>query len=57
LDLAWYMVHDLWRIEATHDEVVADFRRARGDPDDAQAVDLLFSGGEGFEPSTRLYDV
>jgi Phosphotransferase enzyme family len=41
VDLAWYMVHDLWRIEATHDEVVEDFRRARGDHDDARAVDLL----------------
>jgi hypothetical protein len=41
VDLAWYMVHDLWRIEATHDEVVEDFRRARGDHDDPRAVDLL----------------
>ena len=41
LDLAWYMVHDVWRIEATHDEVVKDFRRARGERDDPSAVDLL----------------
>jgi Phosphotransferase enzyme family len=41
VDLAWYMVHDLWRTEATHDEVVEDFRRARGDHDDPGAVDLL----------------
>jgi hypothetical protein len=41
VDLAWYMVHDLWRIEATHDEVVEDFRRARGDNDDPRALDLL----------------
>jgi hypothetical protein len=41
VDLAWYMVHDVWRIEATHDEVVEDFRRARGDHDDPRAVDLL----------------
>jgi hypothetical protein len=41
VDLAWYMVHDVWRIEATHDQVVEDFRRARGDNDDPQAVDLL----------------
>jgi hypothetical protein len=41
VDLAWYMVHDLWRIEATHDDVVEDFRRARGDHDDPRAVDLL----------------
>ena len=41
LDLAWYMVHDVWRIEATHNEVVEDFRRARGERDDPRAVDLL----------------
>jgi hypothetical protein len=41
VDLAWYMVHDTWRIEATHDEVVEDFRRARGDHDDPRALDLL----------------
>ena len=41
LDLAWYMVHDVWRIDATHDEVVEDFRRARGERDDPRAVDLL----------------
>jgi Phosphotransferase enzyme family len=41
VDLAWYMVHDVWRIRATHDEVVEDFRRARGDHDDPRAVDLL----------------
>lgn len=41
VDLAWYMVHDVWRIEATHDEVVDDFRRARGDHDDPRAVELL----------------
>jgi hypothetical protein len=41
VDLAWYMVHDVWRIEATHDDVVEDFRRARGDHDDPGALDLL----------------
>lgn len=41
VDLAWYMVHDVWRIEASHDEVVEDFRRARGEDDDPRAVDLL----------------
>jgi hypothetical protein len=41
VDLAWYMVHDVWRIDATHDEVVEDFRRARGDHDDSRALALL----------------
>jgi hypothetical protein len=44
-ELAWYMVHDVWRIDATHDEVVDDFRRAMGERDDPVAVDLgLISG-------------
>jgi hypothetical protein len=41
VDLAWYMLHDVWRIEATHDDIVEDFRRARGERDDPRAVDLL----------------
>jgi aminoglycoside phosphotransferase (APT) family kinase protein len=45
VELAWYMVHDVWRIEATHDEVVADFRDALGDRDDPVALELgLISG-------------
>jgi aminoglycoside phosphotransferase (APT) family kinase protein len=44
-ELAWYMVHDVWRIAATHDEVVEDFRRALGDRDDPVALELgLVSG-------------
>ena len=41
MDRAWYMVHDVWRIEATHNQVVEDFRRARGERNDPRAVDLL----------------
>ena len=45
LELAWYMVHDVWRIAATHDEVVEDFRAALGPRDDELALDLgLVSG-------------
>lgn len=44
-DLAWYMVHDVWRIAASHDDVVADFRRALGERDDPEALELgLISG-------------
>jgi hypothetical protein len=44
-ELAWYMVHDVWRIAATHDEVVEDFRRAVGERDDPVALELgLISG-------------
>jgi hypothetical protein len=45
VDLAWYMCHCAWRIEATHDEIVEDFRDARGEADDADALALgLLSG-------------
>jgi aminoglycoside phosphotransferase (APT) family kinase protein len=45
VELAWYMVHDVWRIEATHDEIVVDFRRAIGERDDPAALELgLISG-------------
>jgi len=45
LELAWYMCHDVWRIDATHDDVVDDFRRALGERDDPEALELgLISG-------------
>ena len=31
VELAWYLCHDVWRIDAGHDEVEADFRAAEGD--------------------------
>jgi hypothetical protein len=40
LDFAWSLCHNGWRIDAHHDELVDDFRRARGDADDPYAVDL-----------------
>jgi hypothetical protein len=45
VELGWYMMHDVWRIEATHDEVVEDFRRARGEADDPAALDLGMISG------------
>jgi Phosphotransferase enzyme family len=44
-ELAWYMVHDVWRTEATHDEVVEDFRAALGDRDDPLALELGMISG------------
>jgi hypothetical protein len=42
IDLAWYLMHCAWRIRATHDELVEDFRALR---DDAAAIELgLLSG-------------
>jgi aminoglycoside phosphotransferase (APT) family kinase protein len=44
-EFAWYMVHDVWRIDASHDEVVEDFRAALGERDDPMALELgLISG-------------
>jgi hypothetical protein len=44
-ELAWYMCHDVWRIDAEHDDVVEDFRHALGERDDSLALDLgLISG-------------
>jgi aminoglycoside phosphotransferase (APT) family kinase protein len=40
VDLCWYLCHCAWRIDATRDEIVDDFRRARGDADDAEALDV-----------------
>jgi hypothetical protein len=44
-EFAWYVVHDVWRIDASHDEVVEDFRAALGERDDPMALELgLISG-------------
>jgi hypothetical protein len=44
-ELAWYLMHCAWRIRATRDQLVEDFRAVRGDDDDAEALALgLLSG-------------
>jgi hypothetical protein len=40
VDFFWSMWHNGWRVDATHDDLVEDFRRARGEHDDPRAVDL-----------------
>jgi aminoglycoside phosphotransferase (APT) family kinase protein len=45
VELAWYLMHNGWRIEATRDELVEDFRRARGDADDLDALQLGYVTG------------
>ena len=40
VDFFWSICHNAWRIDATHDELVEDFRRARGERDDQRAVEL-----------------
>ncbi|HEX2508154.1 MAG TPA: hypothetical protein VHK23_07515 [Miltoncostaeaceae bacterium] len=45
VELCWYLVHCAWRIDATRDQIVEDFRRARGDAEDRKALDVgLLSG-------------
>jgi hypothetical protein len=40
VDFFWSICHNAWRIDATHDELVEDFRGARGERDDPRAVEL-----------------
>lgn len=45
VDFFWSLCHNAWRIDATRDELVEDFRRARGDADDPRAVELGYITG------------
>lgn len=40
VDLTWYLMHCAWRVNASRDEIVHDFRRARGDADDPEALEV-----------------
>jgi hypothetical protein len=40
VDFFWSICHNAWRVDATHDELEADFRSTRGEHDDPYAVDL-----------------
>jgi aminoglycoside phosphotransferase (APT) family kinase protein len=40
VDFFWSICHNAWRIDATHDELVEDFRRIRGERDDPRALEL-----------------
>lgn len=45
VEFAWYLCHDAWRIDASHDQLVADFRAAEGDlVDDGALAWGLISG-------------
>jgi Phosphotransferase enzyme family len=41
VDLAWSICHNGWRTDATHDELVEDFRRVRAEHDDPRANELI----------------
>ena len=45
VELAWYLCHDVWRIDASHDEIEADFRAAEGDLVDDGAHELGMLSG------------
>ena len=45
VELAWYLCHDTWRIDAGHDEIEADFREAEGDLLDPREVELGMLSG------------
>jgi hypothetical protein len=40
VDFFWSICHNAWRIDASRDELVEDFRRARGERDDPRALEL-----------------
>jgi len=45
VELAWYLCHDTWRIDASHDEIEADFREAEGSLLEAREVELGMLSG------------
>ena len=45
IEYAWYLMHCGWRIDATHDELWEDFRAARAERDDPEAIQLGFLSG------------
>lgn len=60
VEFAWYLVHDAWRIDATHDELEADYRAAEGEALDAREAELgLLTGlvqyGWIFGHSLRIH--
>ena len=59
VEFAWYLCHDAWRIDATHDEIEADYRAAE-DVLDAREAELgmltgLVQYGWIFGHSLRVY--
>ncbi len=40
VDLCWYLCHTAWRIDATRDEIVDDYRRCLGVDDDPEALQV-----------------
>ena len=45
VEFAWFLCHDAWRADATHDEIEHDFREAEGDRLDAAEAELGMLSG------------
>ena len=48
IDLAWYLFVNGWRVAATKDELIGDYRRAAGDLYDERAIELGLLAGIGW---------
>jgi hypothetical protein len=45
VDVAWFLLHTAWRIDATREELLEDFAAAEGERHTAAALDLALLGG------------
>ena len=45
VEFAWYLCHDAWQVDATHDEIEADHRAARGGALDEREIELGILSG------------
>jgi hypothetical protein len=45
VELAWYLCHDVWRVDASHDEIEADFRGVEGEGVEDEAHELGMLSG------------
>ena len=60
VEFAWYLCHDAWRIDASHDEIEADYRAAEGEALSGRELELgMLSGlvqyGWIFGHSLRIH--
>ena len=57
VDFAWYLFVNGWRIEATHEELIEDFRAACGPLDDERALDLGLVAGLAFHGALLAHEL
>jgi Phosphotransferase enzyme family len=56
VDFAWYLFVNGWRIEATHEQLIEDFRAACGPLDDERALELGLVAGLAFHGALLAHD-